>query len=320
MEIIKQISNIGIVPVIKIKDISKAVPLAKALIDGGLPVAEVTFRAANADKAIKAMAEAYPEMIVGAGTVLTIEQAALAKECGAKFIVAPGFNPKVVKWCIDNDILVTPGISTPSEIEQAIEMGLKTVKFFPAEQSGGIAKIKAMAAPYGDITFMPTGGIGLDNMNDYLSFKKIVACGGSFMVKEDLIDNCEWDKITELTKKSVEKMLDFKVAHLGINNENEEQAIKTAKMLSLITGMPFTKESAKGIFVGTDFEVMKSKGPGTNGHIGIKTNNVDRAVYHLSKKGIEFDETTATYNDDGSRKFIYVKDEIAGFMLHIVQA
>ena len=320
MELIKQISNIGIVPVIKIKDISKAVPLAKALIDGGLPIAEVTFRAADADKAIKAMSEAYPEMIIGAGTVLTIEQAKLAKECGAKFIVAPGFNPKVVQWCIDNDILVTPGISTPSEIEQALEMGLKTVKFFPAEQSGGIAKIKAMAAPYGDVTFMPTGGIGLDNMNDYLSFKKIVACGGSFMVKEDLIDNCEWDKITDLTKKAVAKMLDFKFAHIGINNANEEEAIKSAKMLSLVSGMPFTKESAKGIFVGTDFEVMKSKGPGTNGHIGIKTNNVDRAVYHLSKLGVEFDETTAMYNDDGSRKFIYVKDEIAGFMLHIVQA
>lgn len=320
MELIKQISNIGIVPVIKIKDISKAVPLAKALIDGGLPIAEVTFRAADADKAIKAMADAYPEMIIGAGTVLTIEQAKLAKECGAKFIVAPGFNPKVVQWCIDNDILVTPGISTPSEIEQALEMGLKTVKFFPAEQSGGIAKIKAMAAPYGDVTFMPTGGIGLDNMNDYLSFKKIVACGGSFMVKEDLIDNCEWDKITDLTKKAVSKMLDFKFAHMGINNENEEEAIKSAKMLSLITGVPFAKESAKGIFVGSDFEVMKSKGPGTHGHIGIKTNNVDRAVYHLSKQGVEFDETTAMYNDDGSRKFIYVKDEIAGFMLHIVQA
>ncbi len=320
MELIKQISNIGIVPVIKIKDIGKAVPLAKALIDGGLPIAEVTFRAADADKAIKAMADAYPEMIIGAGTVLTIEQAKLAKECGAKFIVAPGFNPKVVQWCLDNDILVTPGISTPSEIEQALEMGLKTVKFFPAEQSGGIAKIKAMAAPYGDVTFMPTGGISLDNMNDYLSFKKIVACGGSFMVKEDLIDNCEWDKITDLTKKAVSKMLDFKFAHLGINNENEEEALKSAKMLSLITGMPFTKESAKGIFVGTEYEVMKSKGPGTHGHIGIKTNNVDRAVYHLSKQGVEFDEATAMYNDDGSRKFIYVKDEIAGFMLHIVQA
>ena len=268
---------------------------------------------------MKLIAENCPEMVVGAGTVLTIEQAAKAKECGAKFIVAPGFNPKIVQWCLDNDILVIPGISTPSEIELALEMGLKTVKFFPAEQSGGIAKIKAMAAPYGDVTFMPTGGIGLDNMNDYLSFKKIVACGGSFMVKEDLINNEEWDKITTLTAQAVDKMLGLSVGHIGINSENEEKAKQVGAMLSMLLGAPVERETEKGLFVGPQFEVMKSMGRGTNGHIAILANNVERAIYHLGKKGIKFDEASATYNDDGTRMFIYLADEIGGFAIHLLQ-
>ena len=173
MDILKVISNIGIIPVIKINDASKAVPLAKALIDGGLAAAEVTFRTDAAEEAIRAIAKAYPDMIVGAGTVLTIEQAQRALDAGAKFIVSPGFNPKVVKWCLDNGVTPLPGCTTPSEIEQALELGLKVVKFFPAEQSGGLAKIKAMSAPYGNVKFMPTGGVSLDNVNDYLANKKV---------------------------------------------------------------------------------------------------------------------------------------------------
>ena len=319
MDLMKQISGIGVIPVIKINDTSKAVGLANALIKGGLPAAEVTFRTKNADEAIKLIAENCPEMVVGAGTVLTIEQAKRAKECGAKFIVAPGFNPKIVQWCLDNDIAVIPGISTPSEIELALEMGLKTVKFFPAEQSGGIAKIKAMAAPYGDVTFMPTGGIGLDNMNDYLSFKKIVACGGSFMVKEDLINNEEWDKITELTRQAVDKMLGLSVGHIGINSKDAETAKQVGALLSLVLGAPVERETEKGLFVTSEFEVMKSMGRGTNGHIAILTNNVERAIFHLSRKGIKFDEDSATFNDDGTRKFIYLADEIGGFGIHLIQ-
>ena len=224
MDMLKEISRIGIVPVIKINDVEKAVPLAKALIDGGLPIAEITFRTEAAEAAIKAVSEAFPEMLVGAGTVLTVEQAQRAKNAGAKFIVSPGFNPKVVKWCLENDILPTPGCTSPTEIEQALELGLTTVKFFPAEQSGGIAKIKALSAPYGSLTFIPTGGIDLTNLNDYLKNKKILACGGSFMVKEDYINNCEWDKITKLTRDAISIMLDLKIAHIGINSENAEAA------------------------------------------------------------------------------------------------
>lgn len=319
MNILNEISNIGIIPVIKINDATKAVPLAKALIDGGLNAAEVTFRTAAAEDAIRAIANAYPDMLVGAGTVLTIEQAQRALDAGAKFIVSPGFNPKVVKWCLDNGVTPLPGCTTPSEIEQALELGLNVVKFFPAEQSGGLAKIKAMSAPYGDVKFMPTGGVSLDNVNEYLANKKILACGGSFMVKESYIDNDNWDEITKLTKQSVDTMLGLEIGHIGINHENEAEAKATAQMLSILMGKDIERESAKGMFVGSQFEIMKSQGPGRCGHIAVLTNNVERAIYHLSARGVKFNEESATFNDDGTRKFIYLAEEFGGFGIHLIQ-
>lgn len=319
MDILKEISNIGIIPVIKINDASKAVPLAKALIDGGLAAAEVTFRTDAAEESIRAISKAFPDMIVGAGTVLTIDQAQRALNAGAKFIVSPGFNPKVVKWCLEQGVTPLPGINTPSEIEQALELGLKVVKFFPAEQSGGLAKIKAMSAPYGGVKFMPTGGINTENVCEYLASNKILACGGSFMVKESYIDNDNWDEITALTKKAVELMLGLEIAHIGINNENEAEAKATAEAMALVMGKSIERESAKGMFVGAQFEIMKSHGPGKCGHIAVAANNVERAIYHLSKKGIEFDEASATFNEDGTRKFIYLKNEVGGFGVHLLQ-
>ncbi len=316
---LKQIYNIGIIPVIKINDASKAVPLAKALIDGGLPAAEVTFRTDAAEDAIRAISQAYPDMLVGAGTVLTIEQAQRALDAGAKFIVSPGFNPKVVSWCLKKGVTPLPGCTTPSEIEQALELGLKVVKFFPAEQSGGLAKIKAMSAPYGNVKFMPTGGVSLENVNEYLGNSKIVACGGSFMVKESYIDNDQWDEITALTKKSVDTMLGLEIGHIGINHDNADEAKKTAEMLSLFLGKAVERESEKGMFVGNQFEIMKSNGPGRCGHIAILTNNVERAIYHLGAKGVKFNEESATFNADGTRKFIYLAEEFGGFGIHLIQ-
>ncbi len=319
MNILQEVYNIGIIPVIKINDASKAVPLAKALIEGGLAAAEVTFRTDAAEDAIRAISTAYPDMLVGAGTVLTIEQAQRALNAGAKFIVSPGFNPKVVKWCLDNGVTPLPGCTTPSEIEGALELGLDVVKFFPAEQSGGLAKIKAMSAPYGNVKFMPTGGVSLDNVNEYLANKKILACGGSFMVKESYIDEENWDEIVKLTKQSVDTMLGLEIAHIGINSENDAEAKKTAEMFAMLLGKPLEKDTAKSVFVTSQFEVMKSKGPGKCGHIAILTNNVERAIYHLGLRGVKFNEESATFNDDGTRKFIYLAEEFGGFGVHLMQ-
>lgn len=319
MDILKELFNIGIIPVVKINDAKKAIPLAKALAKGGLNAAEITFRTDAAEESIKSISEACPDMAVGAGTVLTIEQAQRALAAGAKFIVSPGFNPKIVKWCLNNGVTPLPGCTTPSEIEQALELGLKTVKFFPAEQSGGLAKIKAMSAPYGDIRFMPTGGISLDNVNDYLREKCIIACGGSFMVKESYIDSENWDEITRLTRQSVEVMLGLEVAHIGINHENAVEATATANMLSALTGKGIERDCEKSMFVTPQLELMKSNVRGKHGHIAIRTNNVDRAVYHLSARGVGFDEKSAVYNADGSMSFIYLAEEYGGFGIHLMQ-
>ncbi len=202
--IAEQFYEYGVVPVVVLEEAKDALPLAKALVEGGLPCAEVTFRTEAAEESIRLMSEKYPEMLVGAGTVLTTEQVDRAAAAGAKFIVSPGFDPEIVDYCLEKKIPVFPGCITPSEVAQAVKRGLQVVKFFPAEQAGGVAMIKAMAAPYTMVKFMPTGGISAKNLKDYLSFGKILCCGGSWMVKGDMIRNGEFDKIRELTKEAVE--------------------------------------------------------------------------------------------------------------------
>ncbi len=204
-DINQKISEIGVVPVIKLNNPERdAANLAKALCEGGVPVAEVTFRAAGADTAIRLMSEACPDMLVGAGTVLTTEQVDKAIAAGAKFIVTPGFDPELVAYCQEKGLPIYPGCTTPTDYHAAYKFGLKVLKFFPAEQSGGLAKIKAMSAPFPMFKVMPTGGISLKNLKEYLSCPVICACGGSYMVTADLIDNNKWDEIIELCKKSVE--------------------------------------------------------------------------------------------------------------------
>ncbi len=316
--VLEEIYRIGIVPVIALHDVKDAVPLAKALVEGGLPCAEVTFRTEAAEESIRIMAKEFPDMLVGAGTVLTTEQVDRAVNAGAKFIVSPGLNPEVVKYCVEKQIPVCPGTSNPSDVEQAIALGLDTVKFFPAEAAGGIAMIKAMAAPYTNMKFMPTGGINAKNMNDYLSFDKIIACGGSWMVKSDLIKAGEFDKIRSLTKEAVENMLGFGVKHVGINAQDADEALSTADALCALFGFA-KKDGNSSVFAGNGVEIMKAPYLGTNGHIAIGTFNVDRAVYHLEKRGCKFNMDTAKYDEKEHLKTIYLQGEYGGFALHLVK-
>ena len=310
--------SIGLIPVIKIENADDAVPLAKALIDGGLPAAEITFRTKCAAEAIKNITDAYPEMLVGAGTVLTTEQVDAAIAAGSKFIVSPGLNPKVTAYCLSKGVPMLPGCSNPSDIEAALELGLTTVKFFPAEAAGGLKMLKAMAAPYGQVKFMPTGGINADNLLDYLKFGKIVACGGSFMVQDDLVREKKWDEITALTRNAVKTMLGLEFVHMGINNENKDEALRGAKLFELMFGMPI-RETSKSVFAGASFEFMNGKGPGKCGHIGIGTHFVDRAIAYFERMGFEFDNESIAYDDAGKAKFAYFKDEICGFAVHLVK-
>ncbi len=317
-KICEELYRIGIVPVIAIDDAKDAEPLAKALIAGGLPAAEVTFRTAAAEEAIRIISAKFPEMIVGAGTVLNKDQADRAKAAGAKFIVSPGFNRSNVEYIQSIGVPVVPGTATPGEVEQAIELGLDAVKFFPAEQNGGTAKIKAMAAPYTKMNFMPTGGVNRNNLNDYLSFGKVFCAGGSWMVKKDLIAAGKFDEIEKMTREAVETMLGFTLKHVGINRENADDAEKTADAFDRMFG--FTKKVGNSsVFAGSFIEVMKAKGPGAMGHIAVGTNNVDRAVYHLSRQGVAFDESSFKYDDAGHLKVAYLAEEFGGFAVHLVK-
>ena len=203
-ECTKRLYAAGMLPVAVIGDARHAVPLCDALLAAGIDVIEVTFRTEAAEESIRIMSEKYPEMLVGAGTVLTTEQVDRAVAAGAKFIVSPGFDPEIVDYCMEKNIPVFPGCVSPSEVAQAVKRGLKVVKFFPAEQAGGLAMLKAMAAPYTMLKFMPTGGINTKNLKEYLGFSKILCCGGSWMVKGDMIKNKEFDKITEMTREATE--------------------------------------------------------------------------------------------------------------------
>lgn len=209
-ELLLKVQELGVVPVVVLNDAKDAAPLAKALCEGGLPCAEVTFRTEAAEESIRIMAEQFPQMLIGAGTVLTTDQVDRAVAAGAKFIVSPGFDPEIVDYCLSKNILILPGCITPSEIAQAVKRGLEVIKFFPAEQFGGVATIKALAAPYTNMKFMPTGGISAKNLPDYLGFKKIIACGGSWMVKGDMVEAGEFDRIKELTKEAVDLVAEIR--------------------------------------------------------------------------------------------------------------
>jgi len=317
-EILKKIGDLGIVPVVKIDNAADAVPLGKALIEGGLPLAEITFRTDAAAEAINNITKAFPEMLVGAGTVLNIKQAQSAVSAGAKFMVSPGFNPAVVEFCIKNGIPITPGCSNPTDIELALGFELEVVKFFPAEAFGGLNTLKAMSAPYSMIKFIPTGGIDAKNIVDYLSFNKVLACGGSWMVKDELIKKGDYAEITRLTREAVNLIMGFDLAHIGINMPDADSSLSVTKKFSQIFNFPL-KEGNNSNFAGTGIEVNKSIGLGKNGHIAIKTNSIPRAIAYLERNGFKVDLTSAKGPAGGPVVAIYMKEEIGGFAVHLLQ-
>jgi 2-dehydro-3-deoxyphosphogluconate aldolase/(4S)-4-hydroxy-2-oxoglutarate aldolase len=316
-DIFIKLSAIGLIPVIKIENPEHAIPLGKALVAGGLPVAEVTFRTAAAEEVIRRLSNEVPELLVGAGTVINATLAQKAFSAGAKFIVSPGFNPETVDWCMEQNIPIIPGANTPSLLEAGLSKGLEVFKFFPAENSGGASMIQALSAPFGNVRFVPTGGIDAKNIGDYARLDSVLAIGGSWMVKPDLIQNEQWSEITRLCKEARLSLQGFSFAHVGINQDNESRATETAELLSAF-GFPL-KPGNSSIFAGTCFEVMKSNYRGTRGHIGITCFNVERALSYLNTFGFSGIEETAK-REKGVLKVIYLDKEIGGFAVHLVKA
>lgn len=315
---IKELYRIGIVPVVALEDAADALPLGAALKKGGVSAIEVTFRTAAAADAIRLLTREMPELLVGAGTVITKEQADAAIEAGAKFIVSPGFQPELVSYVLSKGVPMCPGTATPGEMEQAMALGLSAVKFFPAEQNGGAPMLKALSAPYRDLLFMPTGGVKLENLRTYLALDQVFACGGTWLATKDDIKAKAFDKITARTREAVKTMLNFRIKHVGINSKDEAEAKKTATLLCSIFDFDYN-DTELSVFTGSAVEVMKFMGRGSLGHVAIGADNVDRAEYYLKQRGFSFDESTRRVDASGRTTFLYLKDEIGGFAFHLTK-
>ena len=317
-DIFERISEYGIVPLVTLDDPNDAVPLARALVAGGIPIAEVTFRTSAGGEAIKRMAKEVPEIIVGSGTVHDIDHAKETVDNGGKFVITPGFNAKVVDWCVKNNVPVCPGTVVPSDIEEAMNFGLKVVKFFPAEAYGGINTLKALAGPFGAMKFVPTGGVGLNNLTDYLDLPNVAAVGGSFVPPSKLVKAKDWDGITKLCQQIVAKVMDFSVGHVGINAGDPDNASKVTDQVAALFGTD-KREGDISFFSGNLVEVMKKPFVGTHGHICVDTRDLRRAMALLKRKGVEFDEANFMYDAKGKLVTAYLKNEIGGFAFHIRQ-
>ena len=282
-------------------------------------MAEITFRTAAAEEAIRLVHQELPEVLLGAGTVLTPEQADKAAAAGAGYIVSPGLNPRVVRHCLQKGYPILPGCSSPSDIELALELGLTAVKFFPAEALGGINMIKALLGPYGGLKLVPTGGINTQNLHDYLSIKNVLACGGSWMVPDDAVKSGDWARVERLTAEAVTLMLGLQIRHIGINQSDAREAMDNARKLSMLTGWPIENDTDASCFIGTGLEMMKHKGRGTHGHIALATRSIPRAMWHMERRGFAFDKESAAYTPAGQLRLIYLEGEFAGFGIHLSQ-
>ncbi|SET61732.1 bifunctional 4-hydroxy-2-oxoglutarate aldolase/2-dehydro-3-deoxy-phosphogluconate aldolase [Lacrimispora sphenoides] len=314
-EILNRIHKIGIMPVAVLDDVKNAVPLAEALCGGGIHCVEIPLSTNAAEESIRIMTERFPQMLIGAGDILTAAQASLAVNAGAKFIISPEFSSSVVKYCMDRAIPVIPGVSTPADVETAISFGLDAVIVSSAGQDGGLHMNQTMYSSYNHINFIPADGINEKNSSSYPAFDNILAC--SLMVEQELIQAGESEKIRDLTTKAIQTMLGFEFTHIGINLSTDEEAEKTAGIFEAMFG--FQKKSGAGsVFAGTAIECMKPPYFGTKGHIAISTNSIVRAKNYFETAGYKFNEASAKFNND-KMIVIYFEEEVGGFAVHILQ-
>lgn len=317
MDALTRLAKSAIVPVVVLDDAKDAIATANALLAGGIDVMEITFRTSAAADAIAAVAAQCPDMFVGAGTVITLEQCKQAVGCGAKFVVSPGFDPEVVEWCVGNGIAVMPGCVTPTEIMAAMKLGLKVVKFFPAGIYGGLAAMKALSAPFGGIKFIPTGGVNVQNLGEFLAAPFVHAVGGSWVCPKADIAAGNFNKITNLSVEARKAALGFEVAHVGINCDSADSSMAVADALHAAFGLT-VKPGNSSNFVSDGIEVMKSANRGLNGHIAVRTNSIPLAMSALEKAGYFCDPDTAKYKS-GRINAIYLKECFGGFAVHLLQ-
>lgn len=316
MELLDLIRKIGILPLTAFKNADDAVPVGMALVKGGLPLLEVTFRTDAAEESIRLLTRNCPELTVGAGTIHSVRQAQAAVDAGAKFLVTAGLRPDVVDWCKQQNVLIMPGVSNATDLETALDLGLNVCKFFPASVSGGVEALKAFAGPFAQISFLPTGGINEDNMTDYLALPNVLAVGGSFVLPDSVIREKNWDEITRLCEKLYRKLFSFELAHVGINMKDADDAADITNRFCRMFDLE-SHEYPGSFFAGTMFEMIKGSFLGKNGHIAVLTNEIERAVAYLERKGFEMNHDTFVRDAAGYLQTVYLKEEIGGFAVHL---
>ena len=314
---LERLYNAAVVPVVVLDNAADAVPTAQALLAGGVDVMEITFRTAAAADSIEKVSRECPDMLVGAGTVITLEQCKEAVARGAKFIVSPGYSEEVVSWCVENNVAITPGCVTPTEIMAAMAHGLKVVKFFPANVYGGLSAMKALSGPFGGIKFIPTGGVNDKNLAEYIAAPFVHAVGGSWLCAKADIAAHNFDKITGLCKEARRIAMGFELAHVGVNAADADESMSVCEALDAAFGFG-VKAGGGSNFAGSVVEVMKSPYLGKNGHIAIRTNSIPRAAAELEKHGFKLDASTAKYNGD-KLVAVYFEQEFGGFAVHLLQ-
>lgn len=317
-KLFKKIYEIGIVPVVAMHSISDAVNLSLAMQAGGIPVIEITYRTAQASDAIKAVRKEVPNMIVGAGTILTKEQADSAKESGALFVVSPGYDEGLVAHCQGIGLPIIPGVSNASQVQKAIAAGLSVLKFFPAEPLGGVSAVTFLGAPFPQVRFLPAGGVVPANLGEYLHTPNVFACGGGFMCRTQLIEKGDFAGITEQCRQAVLLSHGFTFAHVGLNFKQGEDALKAAEIFDNAFGTG-KQAGNSSIFAGNQIELMKTQYLGEKGHLGFAVNSVERAIPYLQGKGYAMQMDTLRKGANGLMESCYLKDPVGGFALHIVR-
>lgn len=310
MTVAEKIGLMGLVPVVVFDSMEHVTKTAKAMIEGGLPIMEITLRTEHGLPAIKKISEDYPEILLGAGTVLNLQQAKDAVNAGAKFIVSPGLNDEIVEWCINNNILITPGAVTPTEIEHALSLGLNVIKFFPANVYGGVNGCKALYGPYGMIKFVPTGGVSLNNLSEFVDKKYIHAIGGGWLCNRADIKAGNSDKVIQSVKDSISVMLGFEIIHAGTYTATDDE-------LNSLFGHD-VKHSTSSSLDTRDFELPKDKPVGSKGYVTVMTNNIHRAIYYLDKRGYSIDSTHFK-EKDGNKIAVYLENSIDAFGIYLLQ-
>ena len=314
--LLQRVGEIGLVPVIRLDSAIRAVGLGRALVKGGIPVAEVTFRTAAAEASIRAMSTELPGLLVGAGTVLNADQAVRAIEAGARFIVSPCFVDEVVDCCLERGVPVLPGIMNPDGVARGLARGLEVLKFFPAGASGGTTMLDALAGPFGSVKFIPTGGIDAGNVGTYARRASVLAIGGSWMVPPDRVEAEDWAGVEALCKEAVSALHGFAFAHLGINGPDEAGCRDLAGSFERLFNL-VPREGGGSIFAGEMIEITKKPFLGAKGHLAIRCNQVERAVAYFKRAGIQARPETAK-GAPGRLKAIYLDLELARFAVHLL--